>query len=238
MKVTRLPLSFFVGKLDAAGPVSFARYGDGEFSAMVGTAGANCDGHEYFAELGLELRRTLLQPRHYLHALGPKASAGTLGHQVEEFLIPCPPIEWYSSETFLQASLAGHLGPLVAALSRRRLMIVGPAHLRRLPIVRPIAFVEIERVNCFLQKAEIERDILRTAYLTDVICFSAGMTTKAIIYDLWPHLGQTHSLIDLGSLWDVYCGVDSRRYARRMSAEMKQRLLIQNFGVSHALQSV
>lgn len=229
MTILPLPLSFFVDKLNAAEPFSFARYGDGEFSAILGEVGENADHHQYFPGLGAELRQTLVTPRAYMHALGPKARhRDGIGPDVANFLAACPPVEWYTSETFLTASLQGKLYPLVEALGRLRVVMVGPAHLRQLPITNVVAFVEVPLANCWLEKARIEHDILREAYKADVIAFSAGMATNVMIYDLFPHLGGTHALIDFGSLWDVMVGVDSRRYARRMTADMKRRMIEAN----------
>src|SRR5210317_64019 len=34
---------------------AFSRMGDGEFDCILGNTGANCDGHEYYKEMGIEL---------------------------------------------------------------------------------------------------------------------------------------------------------------------------------------
>jgi hypothetical protein len=72
----------------------------------------------------------------------------------------------------------------------------------------------------------LKKDILltriRTAidlYQPEVVGFSAGMTTNVLIYDLFPDYGQSLSLVDFGSVWDVYAGRLSRSYQRRMDVE-------------------
>ncbi|MEF8811131.1 MAG: hypothetical protein V5A47_09435, partial [Bacteroidales bacterium] len=36
-------------------PFAFARYGDGEWNAIFGKDGTNCDGHEYYEDMGKRL---------------------------------------------------------------------------------------------------------------------------------------------------------------------------------------
>lgn len=219
-----LPLSFFVDCLNRHRAMTIVRYGDGEFSALLGREGETCDGQPYTRELGMDLLRTLAQPRDYIYALGPRAAQG-LGIDVEAFMRRRGlRIDWHDSEVFIDASTRGDLFPFVEALRTRQVMTVGPAHLRRSPAYDAVAFVETPAKDAYRARARLYTEVLREAYQVDTICFSAGPVAKILIYDLYPHLGQTHSLIDLGSVFDWYCGVDSRGYMRRMDPETRERL--------------
>ncbi|MBP8137467.1 MAG: hypothetical protein KAY61_04620, partial [Candidatus Eisenbacteria bacterium] len=58
-----LPLEAFVTPLEKGEPYSFTRFGDGEWYAILGAPGANADGHQYFPQLGSDLREVLVTVR-------------------------------------------------------------------------------------------------------------------------------------------------------------------------------
>jgi hypothetical protein len=220
--VNALPLSWFVDRLNRKERFGFSRYGDGEWLCILGAEGETADHHPYSPELGADLRRTLAAPGEYQYAMGPKAISGN-GPEVMKWLFEnAPSINWVSTETFLEASLRGQLRPFVEALDKLKCMVVGPAHLSGLRHPDANIFIEIPAINCYVEKESIERDIIAYAPGCDVILLSAGMISNVLIYDLYPNLAQT--IIDIGSLWDMYCGVPSRRYACKMSAGVKARL--------------
>lgn len=198
---------------------------------MLGKDGETCDGQPYSKELGMDLLRTLAQPRDYMYALGPRAATG-LGIDVEMFMRRRGlSIEWYDSEVFIDASTRGDLFPLVEALRKHRVMTVGPAHLWNNPAYQPVAFVETPMKDAYKSRSRLYLETMREAYQADVICFSAGPCAKILIYDLFPHLGSTHFLLDIGSVFDFYCRIDSRGYMRRMNTETKERLYRINMGI-------
>lgn len=219
-----IPLEWFINNLDK--PFAFARYGDGEWNCILGMVGENCDHHPYSPELASDLRWTLIDfadSERYLYAMGPKATRNDgIGPQVKEWLAHnAPALSWVSSETLLEASLRGRLSPFVDALKARHVMIVGPVYLRLLPFPN-LTLIEVPVLNCYTEKDRIESEITTHAAQADVILLSAGMLTKVLIHDLYSMIGKT--MIDCGSLWDVYCGIDSRRYARKMTTKQKKRL--------------
>lgn len=225
MNIHPLSLARLVDDLQAGKPFAFVRYGDGEFNALLGREGETCDGQPYSHALGMDLLRTLACSRDYIYALGPRAAQG-LGLNVEEFMRRRGlHIEWHDSEVLIDASVRGELWPFVEALRQRKVLTVGPGHLRHNPAYAPVAFVETPAKDAYKALARLYHEILREAYQADVICFSAGPAAKILIYDLFPHLGQTHSLIDVGSVFDWYCGVNSRRYMRALDDETRKRLV-------------
>lgn len=231
MNVQPLELSYFVDRLQAFRPASIARYGDGEFLAILGVQGENCDHSEYFSDLGAALRESLEHPRAYLHCLAPKVIHRKNGLTEAAFnwiQIHAPLVEWYDSEVFLSASLAGGLQPFVRALADKRVMVVGSRHLRTLPF-KPEVFIEVPAVNAWLEYSRIKAAIQQAIYRTNVVLFCAGMTSKVLIYDLFPACGHNRFLFDLGSCFDMYCGVNSRSYARRLPPGEIARLKTLNF---------
>lgn len=232
MNIIKLPLDFFVTRLENKEPFGWVRYGDGEMQAVLGMGGRNCDGTEYTPELGAALRSTLKQPRDYLYAIGPKVTTckNEFARQALDYLERYAKVtRWHDTETILNASLAGELRPLIDALRKRRVMLVGAAHLKTLPL-DPQVFIEVSATEAWQQYDKTYFKIMENAYRVNVILFCAGMSSKIILYDVFPHLGKTHMLIDIGSTWDVYCGKLSRSYARRMDATEIERLKELNFG--------
>lgn len=239
LEIRPLRLDFFTDRLKRRQPFAFARYGDGEMLAILGVQGRNCDGTEYTPDLGEALARTLTQPRHedYLYAIGPKAAKGGdgLGARVAEWIAAnAPGIRWHDTEVLLAASLHGELHPFVQMLARRRTVLVGGAHLAKLPL-SPMAHIVTPDRDAWTFKSDIAREVLRAASMTnpqrraEVILFSAGMVSKVLMWELYPLLCRHTSLIDTGSLWDMYCGRDSRSYARRLPQVRKLELATLNF---------
>lgn len=232
MTIHPLPLSLFVNNLERARAFSVVRFGDGEWLCLTRAAGQNCDGVIYTDELADALARTLTTPAlGLLYCMGPKASSNqTLAPLVETWLAThAPRIVWQTSETLLDASLRGELYPFVRELARRKVMLVGGEHLRNLPVIKPVVHIQTPPRDAFAQLDRLKADVLKRAERADVILFAAGPTAKILIHALHPQLGETHSLIDIGSLFDLYAGLNSRRYARAMNESRKQYLLDRNF---------
>ena len=232
--VERRPLAWYADLLAAKTPFSFSRFGDGEWSAIFGARGANCDGHEYFPKLGQDLRNALARPLPYMYALQPRALK-TEGAQIETFLREnAVRIRWHDSDVFHEANRTGRLYPLVKQLRGMKVVLVGPGYLWK-PVdaeVFPVShFIEMPPVNCYEKKDEILSAIVRhddsSGHPDAVYAFSASMTANVLIHELYPRLGARSWLIDFGSLWDVYAGVKSRLYFNRGDWDKKKR---QNLG--------
>lgn len=227
-----IELNFFVSRVQRSNPVTFIRYGDGEFNAILGKAGHNCDQHEYFPVLGQELALTLMSPRtgNYLYSIGPKA-ARVMHNEVESWVDRyAPEIFWNDSEVFLKASLDGKLGTLLQALTDRRVAIVGAAHLGGLSAAAGWERVQVPEVNAWLQKKAVKQQMQRVLAEAEVLLLCAGMLSKVLAWELFPEYGTRVTLLDMGSVFDMYCGKDSRSYARRMEPARKAVLLEMNFG--------
>lgn len=212
------PLSYYTEKIARGEHFAFSRYGDGEWNAIFGLPGQNCDGHLYFKELGKDLSASILakHPAPFHYARGTR---GTVEHgvRIHEWLAEhhTSTVEWYDCDVFLEASLGGYLLPFVQAMNTRDILYVGPSHIVRLSQLRIHFFVETPLINCYLVKdsmLDAIRAILEVG--VDLVLFSAGMASNVLISELYPEYGSRVTFLDLGSLFDVYCGVKSRKYAR------------------------
>jgi hypothetical protein len=216
VRVRRMPLSYYVSMLGQGKPFSFSRFGDGEWNAILGKPGENCDGHEFFPQLGADLRDALLHKHPYLYGMQMRA-VKCMGKEMRQFLDNNGiSIEWQDADVFHYCNNAATLFPLIRQLRTMKVVVVGPAHLRALQdSVFPYGgFIEIPLKNCYLDKENIFRRIAgyheESGTGPAVYAFSASMTANVLIHRLYPLMGKTSWLIDFGSLWDVYVGVKSR----------------------------
>jgi hypothetical protein len=213
-RVAKKDLGFYVDMLRRGEPFSFARFGDGEWNAILGVQGANCDGHEYFPELGVDLRAALIDKKDYFYSIQGRAIK-YLGKGIRRFVKKNNvKIEWHDSDIFHQCDNAGTLFPLVEQLRTMKTVVIGPAHLRVLDksVFAYAHFIEIPPKNCYLDKDKI-CGLIADYYRGKgpaVFCFSASMTANVLIHELFSLMGHDSWLIDFGSLWDCYVGVDSR----------------------------
>lgn len=225
MNIKTPGLKYYVDKINAGEPFSFVRYGNGEWDCILKLYHTTRSGSQKFTP---ELRQALsasltelregeyyraIQSLSFLERIGilPKAEAWLAEN---ELYIP-----WHNGEVFTRAAIKGRLYPLVAALKKQRVVMVGPKWTMKLPFAN--VFVPVRSRNCWTQVEDIKaqlRDIQNA-----VISFSAGPTAKVLIHYLYPIIGNSCWLIDFGSLWDPYCGVNSRRYHKRMNPKLLKR---------------
>jgi hypothetical protein len=112
------------------------------------------------------------------------------------------------------------LAPFLSALRTRPILYVGPKYLREIDNAVGLDlkhFITVPDRTAFAEKDKILNQILVYADTANLIGFSAGPTTKWLIWSLFPALGETHTLFDFGSVFDGYVGKPSRKYQRRDS---------------------
>ena len=213
-------LQFYVDKLNADQKFSFNRFGNGEWDCIMGLwPNTRSKSQDFTPDLCAKLTEVVTaKPEPYYMALQNTASLERSGllHKVDAWLSERSlTFQWHLGDVFHRASGFGELAPFVRALSAKRVVVVGPPWLLSLPfasILLPVA-----EHNCWDQVDELTKQLL--SIRNAVISFSAGPTTKVLIDRLFPYIGDSCWLIDAGSLWDPYCGVNSRTYHRKMSSE-------------------
>jgi hypothetical protein len=213
-------LRFYCERLKRNEPFSFSRFGDGEWFAILGKSGANCDGHAYYPELGQDLRTCLSSPQSYLYGLQPFALKKA-GAAVRDYIRTNRiRLDWHYSDVFHTCNKDGAFFPMIEQLRAKKVVMVGPAHLR--PIEKAVFpwydFVEVPPSDCYRHTAAIERGMLAAAEKHGPVVFaiSASMAAKVMIHHLYPTLGATCWLLDFGAVWDIYAGVQSRSIYRKI----------------------
>lgn len=231
--ILKTPLSYYVERLASNSPFSFVRYGNGEWDGILGTRDKTGSGSQKLNIPGLRqgLQASLKQgydPDRYLVGMQNYMRKRTgLWRMTQGWIrLNAPSLVWHDADVFHHCSSRAQLLPLVQELRRKPLVFIGPAHIRRISERLPyVGFVEVRRRDCYQDITKTRAEILEQKSPA-VFCFSAGPTTKILIAKLFPLLGRDNFLIDFGSLWDIYCGVKSRSYHRKVTPAVIRK----NFG--------
>lgn len=202
---------------------TFSRWGDGEWRAVLSRhkAGAsNCDAHKFFPAMGVELANVLRRKPKYMlgmQHLAMRMYANSIHHFLERHDLQ--DLKWYESDVFHYGAIHGHMNQIVDAVSSRKLVVVGPPHLKKLskaglPYWK---FIEVPPRNCYLNLREIFRHTMAAIEGQNkplLISISASMPAEILCDMLYDRVGQQHTIIDFGSLWDPLVGKLSRRYMK------------------------
>lgn len=189
----------------------FARYGDGEIYCMKGKKGANCDNHEYFPDLGAALRQTITEEPRYMVGIQP-LSVSHLPEDVQNYFGHFQHL--YNADALHNASIDGKLWKFRRAMDGRYVILVGPAHLAS--IFESCVHVVTPSVNCWLEYKAIRQQIEFhiEGVNNAVVLLAASMMSEVIISTFEDH---PHTFIDVGSVFDPYAGVNSRKYHYKLN---------------------
>ncbi len=199
-----------VARLRSVDNFSFSRFGDGEWNCIFGEPGGNCDGHDYTADLGHALAAVLAAPAPCVLGLQNFAK-NRLGMRITAH---APDINWADADVLHRASIKGVLGSFFEALQTRQNILVGPPALRCIREVPYWRFVEIPARNCWRASERVLQE-LRAALREQsnvVVLFCASMAANVWIHELYEEHVDSHTFVDVGSLLDPYCGINSRAY--------------------------
>jgi hypothetical protein len=191
-----------INKLNNREPFSFSRFGDGEFACMLGKSGANCDGHEYFPDLGERLNQAWNDPK------------GIIGTQrYGQAMYPQFTHTGIDADILHKASINGELDLLVNTLDARRydIIMIGPSRLRGAILCS--TFIEVPLKNAW-EKYDYTLERLRFhVQKWDIILYCCGMMAEVLIHDMY---SDDITQIDCGSVFDPYVGVNSRMYHKKL----------------------
>jgi hypothetical protein len=208
---------------DPAKPFTFSRWGDGEWRSVLQTRkeqAKNCDGHQFFAKMGNELANVLRSKPKYLLGM-QHFSLKVYGTAIQNFLQRnnLTDLRWVESDVFHYGMIKGHQAEILTSVKKRKLLVVGPPHLKRLKNsgLPYWAFVEVPPRNCYLNVQDLYRQIVAAAEDQKdplLISISASMPAELLCDTLFKRFGNKHTIIDFGSLWDPLVGKLSRSYMK------------------------
>ena len=202
-------------------PFHFARYGDGEFYAIFKKKGCNTDKHRYaIPGLSEDMERTLIEKKPYLYGLQHlAANHPKLSPRIRELVGPGFP--WINADIMHEASEKGKILSFFDLLRDRRILFIGPPHLKALKVNwDKCQLITIPEVNCY----DTDRDTLASNIRdnpADMVVFCAGFLTNILIWNLHEDMVDRW-MIDAGSLFDPYCGVLSRDYHALVKTSLYQ----------------
>ena len=209
------PIRIFTDMLAAGTPFSFSRWNDGQWNMVLGkTEGTTGDGHAYAKVIGDHLTSILLSGPEYMMGMQNLSIKGKRGERVVSWVRKnLPSMKWYDADAIHHASMRGELRGLIDLLDKKRVVVLGPEHMRELPFCN--GFVPIPPTDAFYARDELYDEL--GALLDDeptIVSMSAGWTTNVLIDQLHKVHGGVHTFIDMGSVWDPYVGVFSRGYMK------------------------
>lgn len=200
---------------------SLARYGDGEFNAILGKQGANCDGHEYFPEMGEDLADTLQSnPEYYIGLHQSKVIQDeTLDWLEDADLLDR---EFVSNAVFHCAVRDGLMQKFWDAVNDCfDVVIIGPDYLSSQTAVSGAFHIKISGENTYSYLPQIKSKLMsirkKWGFENSIVLISASMTAPLIVDHLYQQYGNTATFIDFGSTFDPYCGIKSRSFHKAIN---------------------
>lgn len=205
--------------------MAMSRFGDGEWYAILGRQGENCDGLKYTPEMGMALGKILRQPQVYHLGLQDLA-VQLIGDEITTWLGDTKPT-WFKADIIHLASITGRLGELMTTIwqASDHIIHVGPPHHKSLDFANE--FIEVDPHNSWGQVDYILEKVLLSASPVGkrpeypVIIMCAGMTAKFVIDEVYHYLyahrrGHGFAIVDMGSALEPYLGHKTRSYHRSM----------------------
>ncbi len=231
LTITARPINRYVRWIAKRIPFAFSRWGDGEWSAVLGRGKCNTDKQFYTPELRADLARVLEDRPAYLLGLQP-AAVRLLGAEIAAWLAARGfwPV-WDDSDVWHRASKRGDLGSLVKALQGRSVVMVGPARLRALGLFPVAAFVEIPEHGAHGTMTAMRSSLaaaLERVGPDPVVALAAGMCANILIHDYCGHAPVAiapprTTWIDFGAVWEPYVGVANRTYHKALIERLTKR---------------
>lgn len=227
-KIANPGLQHYVDRINNRDLFSFSRWGDGEWRAAMFKRTrnhVNCDKHPFYPAMNSQLAAVLRsQPEYEMGIQG--LALKCYGGDIRRFIrANCPDIAWFEADVFHKASAKGRIRPLLEAVRRIPLLVVGPAYLKSgHNLLQFSNFVEVPPRHCFLRLDAIYDNTLIAAKSlpTPFLCaISASMPAEILLDRLYPHLKDSAFLIDFGSLYDPFVGNNTRKYHAAMPAEIR-----------------
>lgn len=197
-------------------PFAFARYGDGEWMSLLQARPAhksNCDGHQYFVDMGEAIAQTLIDKPTYclgMQNLAIRVYPGRINFFLEQNKLR--DLNWVYADVLHRSSIAGTLHTLAKECFGA--VWVGPAHLRALATrMKCKTFIECRLPNSWSDYESLQNQLYDATEMNSLVLLSCGMPAKVLINKLQKQR-PTATILDIGAAWDPYAGVRSRKYMK------------------------
>lgn len=231
----RLPLQWYVGKLQRGEPFTSLLYGDGEFTVMSGeVTGQRYTNYRELVtpQLVQELKDSLLDPDPsivrgtdlflaYPETYGGRdvESVKAVNRRMRQVMTDEQIAKLVDGTVWDMAAREGQLGPLLKALNQHKVFWVGNAQLSQIASkIKCGGWHEAPRHNAAasldLMESHIELAMRATTerYTCVVVCM--GLGAIPLVMRLRRRFPQA-TFLDLGSTFDVFVGLGAERGWRR-----------------------
>lgn len=223
-----LPLEFddFLARMRK--PLTFLRYGDGDWLALLdpmqGAAILNRPKTDAaVADLAQEARTLLRTVRGPIYGMQPLANSLPMRTAIDAWVAAnCPDVVWHNADVLHLANEAGGARRFVDAIADANPVLFGPEYLE--PLLHKVkfaAYVVIPHAGGFTLRDEITDALLgvQEKFGAVTICATSFLASKVIGQRLYPSIAGRSSYIDCGTMWDPHVGVKSRRYHFRIRSK-------------------
>lgn len=208
--IDRIPFTYqdILNKLESREMFSFSKIGDGEANCIYRDVkrNMNSDLHEYYPDLGDALLDVIKSAPDYY--LGLQNLAYRQRKETFEALTKEYGVKWCNADILHKASEKTGIQDLIYLLAERKTVFVAPEHIKPMVIKTNSQFIQIPIKNAWLEKDRIISDIEKVIDAETVVVYCAGMMTTVLIN----HFNKRCTQIHAGSVFDPYCGVNSRGY--------------------------
>jgi hypothetical protein len=129
-------------------------------------------------------------------------------------------IEWVDSDIMHRQSIRYGLKDLFQVLQTRNLVLIANENLQEIASylysenTDDLMHLIISPVDSWLEYDDVLKRLLQIIHKDDVILYCSGMMTEVLIDDIYKIYKDDVTQIDIGSLFDPYCGVKSRSYMK------------------------
>lgn len=205
-----LPFGAICKKISKGEHFSFARYGDGEFNAILGKQGTNCDGHKYYSTMGTQLGNILRgNPSYYIGIHQDKKI-----YEDTEIWLNRNQISRVFAENavFHCATRDKVFQPFWDALTGKKVTIIAPAYVKDQTVAPGAQFIEIPGERTYEYLNPILKKLKAVDLSGNVVLICASMTAPILVHELHKQYSNTATFIDFGSSFDPVVGVRSRSF--------------------------
>lgn len=217
-------LALFTEKIRNKLNFSFSRFGDGEWTAILNLdAKENCDGHQYFNDMGEQLKHAFTSSGGYYKGIQPLAWR-TMSSNILPLSLPIID-SYFNADIFHKASEYQLIQPFFDALNTREVVLVGPSYLSAQNQIKIKKHIPIPLKNCWLDAENILKSVRK--YLDNesvektsvVVLFCASMAANVFVDILHKQYRNQHSFLDVGSLLDPYANINTRGYHKKLKVK-------------------
>ena len=201
-------------KLIKNGNFFHGRYNDGEFNSIMTTNNpmnsnnVNCDGHQYFYQLGVDTKQTLLEYKYSDNYIisGGKNYFNDYKKMFIELYDQNPNLRLQNSYVYYDIIMnPKYFDDFNDFLNTKKIIIVGPDYMRDIKLFKNFEVIEIPRYNCYLSIDLINKKISDFNNNNEEIiyCFIASMMSNIIIHK-FSKIDTKNSYLNIGSAWDYF----------------------------------